>query len=325
MRIESGYFIRSKQAASRLRRAVFVSLLFHAILIGGLTAVAQLWPPDKISGPIEVLYVGKREGKEGVESTRLASLPPGDIAPKAAPPKPKVEAPKPPEPPKPQETRKPEPPKPEPKKMPEPKKEPEKKEVKKEPEKKEPEKKEAKKEPEKKAPAKDVKKTLPSLEPLADVKLDDLTKDVELDDLSDADIQVASRDAQGAPGGGLANARVSNRAQDGYGDPRETESGISVRGMPSILSTWAKQVQRNVLRYWNAPGGVSVGNRTIISFTVSRDGQLLGEPQVAEPSGDAALDASGIQAVKVAAPYPPLPVGFSGSQQEVLFVFTVAG
>lgn len=321
MRIESGYFIRSKQATTRLRRAVFVSLLFHAALVGALTAVAQLWPPQKISGPIEVLYVGKRDAKEGIESTRLASLPPGDIAPKAAPPKPKVEAPKPVEPPKQEEAKKPEP-----KKMPEPKKEPEKKEAKKEPEKKDPEKKkEAKKDPEKKEPTKNAKKKVTELEPLADVKLDDITKDVELDDLSDREMQVASRDPAETPGGGLANARVSNKAQDGYGDPRETESGISVRGMPSILSTWAKQVQRNVLRYWNAPGGVSVGNKTVISFTVSRDGQLLDEPQIAEPSGDAALDASGIQAVKVAAPYPPLPVGFTGSQQEVLFVFTVAG
>ena len=48
-------------------------------------------------------------------------------------------------------------------------------------------------------------------------------------------------------------------------------------------------------------------NEAVVSFWVSRDGRLIGEPEILKHALDPAIGNSAINAVKAAAPFPPLP------------------
>lgn len=198
------------------------------------------------------------------------------------------EAPK-PEPPKPEapkpEPPKPEPPKPEPEK---PKPEPEKPKPKPEP-KKPKEKQEKKPEPAKqpKKPSKETKPKLPD-EPIP----------------LPSGPPVLPGLPQGVPG---------------------APSAVSVKGgLPSVLSGWGQLVQMKVEKYWEEPSGVRLdleNNSAEIAFWVDRQGNLIGEPEVIKKSGDPALDETGLRAIKLSAPLPPLPDDFTKAEQQVVYVF----
>ncbi len=338
MNIRDEYDFRDRRAGRRLRRAVGMSVITHALVIGGAVGAAHWWgggPPVEGGFVMEFLAAGLPDAPEGLESTRVEGLPPGPPeAPPAAPPKKeeKKEEPK-PEPPK--EEKKPDPPKEE--KKPEPPKEEKKPDPPKEVKKPEPpkeEKKPAPKASEKKPdPPKEEKKPDPPKRtepPKSESKKE--TKpapapELDLASLLDEDLEKAGAPSAGSKsggGGGLANARPSTQAQTGYGDPNSVETGISQRGLPSVLSTWAKQVERQVLRFWNEPGGIGRANKVAIAFWVDRNGNLIGDPQIVEPSSDASLDQSGLNAIRTAAPFPPLPQGFTGNRQQVIFIFRLA-
>jgi colicin import membrane protein len=321
MRIQRDFYTEAKRPSRGLRRGTIVSIVVHTLLLGAISGAAYYMksaPPLNVID-VGVMFAGLPDAPEGGESTRVANLPPGipeskPAAPKKQPaekkPEPPKEEAKPPEPEKPPvEEKKPEPKKPDPVKDKEkvpviaPKEEPKKEEPPKE------------KEPEKK-PEKDVKK----------FKKGDTLPDTGADDMLEAELeQQASLSTPGTPGaGGLEGARVSDKAQTFLGDPQADESGISVRGMPSILGSWANSVKRAVKGQWREPGGMPLGSRTAVSFWVSADGQLLGEPEVVEPSNDASLDQSAVNAVKLAAPFMPLPANYHEPKQQVIFVFTIS-
>ena len=97
--------------------------------------------------------------------------------------------------------------------------------------------------------------------------------------------------------------------------------------LPSELSYWARMVQRKVTRYWEVPGGIRIepqNNQAKVSFFVDRKGNLIGEPVVIQHANDPALAQSGIRALKLSAPFPPLPDSYMEPDVEVAFTFTLA-
>ncbi|MDX9975688.1 MAG: TonB C-terminal domain-containing protein [FCB group bacterium] len=314
MRIQRDFYTLARRPSRGLRRGTVVSVIIHLVFIGALTTAAYFFqgPPPLNIIEVGVMFAGLPDAPEGVESTKIEGLPPGIPEPKPAAAKPAAE--KKPDPPKEKPKEEAKPPEPEKKTDPEKKVEPKKPD----PEKKEEKKtKLAKEDKEKPKPEKKEEKPKDAFEKgdsLPDSGVDDLLEE------EMANMALASA----SPGaGGLEGARPSDTAQIGLGDPLAEEYGISVRGMPSILGAWANDVRRAVKRQWREPGGLPLGSKTSISFWVCRDGQLLGEPEVYEPSNDAGLDQSAVNAVKLAAPFRPLPPGYNEPKQQVIFVFTI--
>lgn len=102
--------------------------------------------------------------------------------------------------------------------------------------------------------------------------------------------------------------------------------GVSMaQALPSALGAWGGLVQRKVDRAWLLPEGVRLGPKddvAVISFWVSRDGRLLGEPSVVRQASDPEVAASAVRAVKAGAPYPPLPESYQDTEVQVVCTFT---
>jgi TonB family protein len=86
-------------------------------------------------------------------------------------------------------------------------------------------------------------------------------------------------------------------------------------------------VQVKVEKNWQVPAGLSLGdkgNQATVSFWVDRQGNLLAKPEVVKEAADRELGESGVRAIMLAAPLPPLPDDFKSMEQEVIYVFTLA-
>ena len=106
----------------------------------------------------------------------------------------------------------------------------------------------------------------------------------------------------------------------------ESDTGVSSRQeLPTMLSAWARSLHRNVSRVWSVPGGIKVtkdGEEALVSFWVSRDGSLIGQPEILSEGPNRALAESGVRAVLAAAPFPPFPPDYKESEQQVIFGFS---
>jgi len=60
-----------------------------------------------------------------------------------------------------------------------------------------------------------------------------------------------------------------------------------------------------------------------VTFWVNRHGDLLGTPMVTKHAADPALGESGVNAIKLAAPFPPLPERYPHEEQMVVYGFTL--
>lgn len=102
--------------------------------------------------------------------------------------------------------------------------------------------------------------------------------------------------------------------------------GVQTKSLPHILSTWGRMVQRKVDMQWRKPSGVKMTQdnyQVHISFWVDRNGNLLGKPEIVKKATDLALGESGLRAIQAALPLPPLPNEFEGSEQQIVYVFSL--
>ncbi|HIJ66465.1 MAG TPA: hypothetical protein HPP77_11005 [Candidatus Hydrogenedentes bacterium] len=108
---------------------------------------------------------------------------------------------------------------------------------------------------------------------------------------------------------------------------KDPKPEISMKAaLPTVLSYWGRNVQRKVERYWLVPSGIRMDgdkNEAVVVFWVNRRGNLLGEPEVVQEAADPALGKSGVHAIQLAAPFPPLPDEYAESQVQVSYVFGV--
>ena len=109
-------------------------------------------------------------------------------------------------------------------------------------------------------------------------------------------------------------------------EPRkDTKPAISMREeLPSVLDYWGRNVKRKVERYWTLPSGIRLDkaeNEAVVVFWVDRRGNLTGLPTIAQAASDPALGESGVRAIRLAAPFPPLPDDYRESEVQVSYVF----
>ena len=70
---------------------------------------------------------------------------------------------------------------------------------------------------------------------------------------------------------------------------------------------------------WDPPKG-NESKRVVLLFSIARDGRLL-NVKVHRSSGLAAADKAAIDAVKLTAPFRPLPPDFRGDNVDIQFTF----
>ncbi len=125
----------------------------------------------------------------------------------------------------------------------------------------------------------------------------------------------------GSGGGG----RFSNGTGTGKGNVGNPGPG-NPNGAPGIdaikepdFGPYMKELQRRIKMNWDPPKG-NESKRVVLLFKIARDGRLL-SVQVHRSSGLPAADNAAINAVKLTAPFRPLPPEFKGNSVDIQFTF----
>lgn len=124
-----------------------------------------------------------------------------------------------------------------------------------------------------------------------------------------------------AGGGG----RFSNATGTGSGNIGNPGPG-NPKGAPGIdairdadFGPYMKELQRRIKMNWDPPKG-NESKRVVLLFSIARDGRLL-NVKVHRSSGLQAADKAAIDAVKLTAPFRPLPPDFKGDSVDIQFTF----
>jgi TonB family protein len=89
-------------------------------------------------------------------------------------------------------------------------------------------------------------------------------------------------------------------------------------GQTTDFSPYIQELRAVLGRHWRPKAGHSV--RVVVLMEIAHDGQLL-NVQLQDSSGDPDVDASALAAVQRAAPFQPLPEGYTDNSVPVLFTF----
>lgn len=125
----------------------------------------------------------------------------------------------------------------------------------------------------------------------------------------------------GVPGGSRTGTGIA-----GYGSGTGTGGG-STSGLKGITSAdygqYLKQLERRVNSVWKYPDDVTGIQKVAVRFTLDRGGKLI-QAEVVE-SSDPRLNASAVDAMKRASPFPPIPDNLKELANEPLIIrFTVS-
>lgn len=88
--------------------------------------------------------------------------------------------------------------------------------------------------------------------------------------------------------------------------------------MPPYFQQYMRDVERKIKPNWKPPKDLS--GRTILTFRLGKNGELLAI-HVSESSDSEEIDKAAITAVKMSAPFEPLPVEFEGNSVDINFTF----
>lgn len=131
----------------------------------------------------------------------------------------------------------------------------------------------------------------------------------------------SSAGGSGAGGGG----RFSNGTGSGYGNLGNPGPG-NPNGAPGIdaikepdFGPYMKELQRRIKMNWDPPKG-NESKRVVLLFSIARDGRLL-NVSVHRSSGLPAADKAAIDAVKLTAPFRPLPPEYKRNSVDIQFTF----
>jgi TonB family protein len=125
----------------------------------------------------------------------------------------------------------------------------------------------------------------------------------------------------GVPGGSKSGTGL---AGGGTGTGSGGGSNTGLRGIPSSDYTqYLKQLEKRVHSVWKFPDEVSGVQKVAVRFTLDRAGKLI-QADVIE-SSDARLNASAVEAMRRASPFPPIPESLKDLANEPLIIrFTVS-
>lgn len=119
----------------------------------------------------------------------------------------------------------------------------------------------------------------------------------------------------GSSGGGGGRGSYNQNGSPGGGGGR---AGIDAEAEPDF-GPYIAELQRRIKRNWSPPTE-DRNKRVVIIFHISRDGRLLGM-QMKGASGSPTADQAAMAAVRLSAPFKPLPPGFRGNDIPVEFTF----
>ncbi|MBQ8886766.1 MAG: TonB family protein [Candidatus Gastranaerophilales bacterium] len=121
-------------------------------------------------------------------------------------------------------------------------------------------------------------------------------------------------------GGRFSNSYGGGRANLGNPGPGNPNGapGIDAIKEPDF-GPYMKELQRRIKMNWDPPKG-NESKRVVLLFSIARDGRLL-NVKVHRSSGLQAADNAAIEAVKLTAPFRPLPPEFKGQSVDIQFTF----
>lgn len=113
---------------------------------------------------------------------------------------------------------------------------------------------------------------------------------------------------------GTGNGNIGN---PGPGNPKGAPGIDAIRD--ADFGPYMKELQRRIKMNWDPPKG-NESKRVVLLFSIARDGRLL-NVKVHRSSGLQAADKAAIDAVKLTAPFRPLPPDFKGDSVDIQFTF----
>ena len=121
-------------------------------------------------------------------------------------------------------------------------------------------------------------------------------------------------------GGRFSNSSGGGRANMGNPGPGNPNGapGIDAIKEPDF-GPYMKELQRRIKMNWDPPKG-NESKRVVLLFSIARDGRLL-NVKVHRSSGLQSADNAAIEAVKLTAPFRPLPPEFRGQSVDIQFTF----
>ncbi|MEO5987440.1 MAG: TonB family protein [Candidatus Eisenbacteria bacterium] len=87
---------------------------------------------------------------------------------------------------------------------------------------------------------------------------------------------------------------------------------------------YLQQVRVRVGSNWTTPAGASSGQRAEVYFRIARDGSVR-DVRLAASSGNPWFDQAATRAVTIAAPLPPLPMGYGAGVLGITYGFEYTG
>ncbi|MEH2044795.1 MAG: TonB family protein [Nostoc sp.] len=122
---------------------------------------------------------------------------------------------------------------------------------------------------------------------------------------------VSSRNFSGDYLAALPNSNRDNQAT----------SGIDASSQDIDMTSYLNQLQQQVKQQW-LPEVSQSSRRTVLNFTINRSGQLS-NLQLAQTSGFSVTDQAALNAIQRAAPFAPLPTGYTSNQLPIQFTFDI--
>ena len=124
-------------------------------------------------------------------------------------------------------------------------------------------------------------------------------------------VSVSSSNFRGDDLASLPNSNRSNQAPE----------GIDARREDIDISSYLEQMQQRVKQHW-IPGLSQSSRRTVLNFTINRSGRVS-NIEIAQTSGLSVTDKAALKAIKQAAPFTPLPIGYTSNYIHIQFTFDI--
>lgn len=126
----------------------------------------------------------------------------------------------------------------------------------------------------------------------------------------------------GGSGVGTGSGVGSGSGRGNYGNPGpgnpNGRPGIDAIREPDF-GPYMRDLQQRIKRNWDPPKGEE-SRRVVLLFTIARDGRLLGV-SVSKSSGLQSADRAALNAVKLTAPFRPLPPEYREKSVDIQFTF----
>ncbi|MEH2040168.1 TonB family protein [Nostoc sp.] len=120
--------------------------------------------------------------------------------------------------------------------------------------------------------------------------------------------------SQNYRGDQLASVPNSNRDRQGT-------SGVDASSQDVDLTSYLNKLKQRVQQQW-LPGMSQSNRRTVLNFTINRSGQVS-NLNIVQTSGFNVTDEVALNAIQRAAPFAPLPIGYTKNYIDIEFTFSI--